>query len=84
MLDGEGHVRLTDFGLSRMELKDISFDSKSLCLKDWVRGSQVGTPGYIAPEVLTRQGYSCKSDVWSLGVMLVELITGVCPFSTLR
>jgi serine/threonine protein kinase len=42
--------------------------------------SFVGTPLYMAPEVLTQQPYSTESDIWSLGGLLYQLLTNDVPF----
>lgn len=39
-----------------------------------------GTPHYMAPEVLLSSNYSAKCDVWSIGVILFEMVTGSNPF----
>lgn len=70
LLDHDGNVRLTDFGLSKEGVSDHSKGANSFC----------GTPEYIAPEVLLRQGHGRAVDWWSLGALLYEMITGIPPF----
>lgn len=70
LLDQYGNVRLTDFGLSKEGVLDHSSGANSFC----------GTPEYIAPEVLLRQGHGRAVDWWSLGALLYEMITGLPPF----
>lgn len=70
MLDNKGNVRLTDFGLSKEGVSDHSTGANSFC----------GTPEYIAPEVLLRQGHGRAVDWWSLGALLYEMVTGLPPF----
>jgi len=40
----------------------------------------VGSPIYMAPEILKGQSYSAKADIWSLGCVLYELLYGECPY----
>lgn len=68
LLSTKGDIKLCDFGES-VEL--VNSMAKSL----------VGTTGYMAPERVCGHHYSVKSDIWSLGLTLVELATGVYPYS---
>jgi serine/threonine protein kinase len=70
LLDSEGKVRLTDFGLAAM--------SGSVRLT--ATGVIVGTPGYIAPEIVTGQGVTDRADLWALGALLYFMLTGRPPF----
>ena len=73
LLDSEGHVKLTDFGLSKI-LEDEDDKAFTLC----------GTPQYLAPEVLLRQGYDKMVDWWSLGCVMYEMLCGCLPFAIKR
>ena len=68
-VDGEFRVKLGDFGLS-VPLSHQGERKKTLC----------GTPNYIAPEVIRKEGYSFEVDIWSLGIVVYTLLVGRAPF----
>ena len=70
MIDGRGNARITDFGIARLEAP--AEESGILA---------AGTPAYMAPEQLVGQQATAKSDVYSLGLVLFEMTTGVHPFA---
>ncbi len=74
LLDHEGHVRITDFGLSRDDMEDQEHGAMTFC----------GTPEYLSPEMIyhrkTREGYGASVDWWSLGTLMYEMFTGWPPF----
>jgi len=61
-------IKVSDFGLARF-LKDEQF-ATTTC----------GTPGYVAPEILSSKPYSSSCDFWSVGVVLFVLLSGQLPF----
>jgi len=68
LLDSQGHIRLADFGLA----KSIGPRSASTTF--------CGSPAYLAPETLDHSGSGKPADVYSLGVLMYEMITGETPF----
>ena len=69
LLRDDGHVCITDFGLAK-EIGDLE-SARTLC----------GTSEYMAPEMLTRNGYGKGVDWWSLGALCYEMLSGKPPFT---
>ncbi|KAK2181191.1 hypothetical protein NP493_407g03038 [Ridgeia piscesae] len=84
LITSMGHIKLTDFGLSKMGLMNLTTNMYEGAIdKDskQFRDKQVfGTPEYIAPEVILRQGYGKMVDWWSMGIILYEFLVGCVPF----
>jgi len=72
MIDGHGRVRITDFGLAIATTEE-----------DQPSGDTSGTPAYMAPEQLAGKGATVRSDIYALGLVLYEILSGKRAFTSL-
>ena len=81
ILTGQGHVKVMDFGLAkRMRDPGVRDGEDSTAHNLTLTGTLVGTPAYMAPEQVRGESVDARSDIWSFGVVLFELLTGKHPF----
>ena len=69
LIDKYYNLKITDFGLAKDEEENPLFET--IC----------GSPMYMAPEIMKYKKYDKKADLWSLGVIFYELLTGKTPFT---
>lgn len=69
LLAGDGGVKLSDFGFCAQVSEQVP-----------KRRSLVGTPYWLSPEIISRQSYGPEVDIWSMGIMIMEMVDGEPPF----
>ncbi len=71
---GERVVKILDFGVSKFDAGDDLLTTQE--------GLAIGTPSYMSPEQARGRGVDSRSDIWALGVVLFEMLTGERPFDS--
>jgi hypothetical protein len=81
MVRKDGIVKVLDFGLAKLtEVQDSSSEATTMALVNTEPGSVLGTPAYMSPEQATGREVDARSDIWSFGVVLYEMIAAHQPF----
>ena len=75
MIDSQGRVKLTDFGVARVTDTDRTISDKTQA------GAVVGTPAYMSPEQIQGNPIDRRTDIFSAGVILYEFLAGAKPFT---
>jgi serine/threonine protein kinase len=70
LVDSMGHIRLADFGLAKQGKEGQDIRAQSFC----------GSPAYLAPEMLKKEGVTKSGDVYQIGVVLYEMLVSIPPY----
>ena len=70
MMCTDGYLKLVDMGTAKKLKIERRYRTNTI----------IGTPHYMAPEIITGKGYSFHVDLWSLGVIMYEMLCGKLPF----
>jgi len=68
MITSSGHIKIIDFGLSKL----IGESGRA--------STPCGTAAYLAPEIINKVPYDFSVDIWSYGILMIEMIGGFTPF----
>ncbi|XP_073503463.1 microtubule-associated serine/threonine-protein kinase 4-like isoform X2 [Phyllobates terribilis] len=84
LITSTGHIQVTDFGLSKLCLMRPTSEIYKAPIEDITREFHdkeiAGSPHYIAPEVILKEGYGRPADWWSIGIILYKFLLGRVPF----
>lgn len=79
MIRNDGYIKILDFGLAKLAERE-SVDSEAVTLAETDPGVVMGTVGYMSPEQARGYPIDARTDIFSMGVVLFEMITGRSPF----
>ena len=83
MISAQGHVKVMDFGLAKDLSADAARQTQTVAAHQGPltgQGERVGTPAYMSPEQIVGDALDARSDIFSLGVLVCELVSGIHPF----
>jgi cGMP-dependent protein kinase len=72
MIDNDGYLKLINMAVAKKVLKNGKVLNKTYTI--------IGTPHYMAPDIILGKGYNNMVDIWSLGIMMYEFMCGYLPF----
>jgi len=72
MVDENGYLKLIDLGTAKILKGKHGLGNRTFTI--------IGTPHYMAPEIICGKGYNCFVDLWSVGICLYEFMCGMVPF----
>ncbi|MGH9834207.1 MAG: serine/threonine-protein kinase, partial [Blastocatellia bacterium] len=81
MVRGDGYVKVLDFGIAKRTSPRNSASEKTSDESITATGAVMGTAGYMSPEQVRGQKLDARTDVFSLGVLIYEMVAGQPPFS---
>ena len=80
LLSSDMHILVTDFGSAKIISEEEEDCEREVGPAPVRRNSFVGTAQYVSPEILTNSGSSRASDLWALGCIIYQMVTGIPPF----
>ncbi len=83
MIRADGYVKVLDFGIAKLTegfASSVSEDALTILKVETVEGVAIGTASYMSPEQARGQAVDSRTDIWSCGVMLYEILAGHLPF----
>jgi serine/threonine protein kinase len=80
LITTEGVVKVSDFGVSKKFGRDTVTVQDKIKMNENTTQTAIGSPYWMAPEVVTHSGYGRKADIWSLGCCIIEMATAKTPW----